>query len=281
MLRERFCPKLSDGALPRNKSQNGNPMNLLSEPSGQRKKGDMPITGSNKTIEVVIKFKVWGNLRFLSHAETLKVFQRACARAGIKTAYSQGFNPRPKLSLPLPRSVGVESDDELLCLRLQGRQATNRQSASSEPSFDAERFKARLSGQLPDGFELLSVGVAKAKASFEPSAATYVLAVRREYLNEKLKSRIKHLLASESLNLQRRIEAKSSKFKIRNLKFKEVDVRPFLKSIQLNGRNIVVECKISSAGSIRIDEISELLELDVEKLAEPIRRTRVQWQLSS
>ena len=281
MPRGRFCLKLFDEAPSRNKSQNSNPMNLLSEPGGQRKKGDMPITGSNKTIEVVIKFKVWGNLRFLSHAETLKVFQRACARAGIKTAYSQGFNPRPKLSLPLPRSVGVESDDELLCLRLQGRQATDKQSTASEPPFDAERFKARLSGQLPDGFELLSVGVAKAKASFEPSAATYVLAVRREYLNEKLKSRIKHLLASESLNLQRRIDPKSSKFKIRNLKFKKVNVRPFLKSIQLNGRNIVVECKISSAGSIRIDEISELLELDVEKLAEPIRRTRVQWQLSS
>ena len=241
----------------------------------------MPITISNETIEVVIKFKVRGNLRFLSHAETLKVFQRACARGGIKTAYSQGFNPRPKLSLPLPRSVGVESDDELLCLRLQNRQATDKQSASSEPSFDAERFKAGLSGQLPDGFKLVSVRVENAKTSFEPSAATYVLAVRQEYLNEKLKSRIKHLLASESLNLQRRIDPKSSKFKIRNLKFKEVDVRPFLKSIQLNGKNILVECKISPAGSIRIDEILEMLELDVGKLVAPIRRTRVQWRLSS
>jgi len=99
-----------------------------------------------------------------------------------------------------------------------------------------------------------------------------VFAVRREYLNAKLNAAIKRLLASESLNLQRRIDAKSSKFK-------NVDVRPFLKSIEFdNNRGIVVECKISSAGTIRVEEILKLLELDVEKLAMPIRRTSVQWQ---
>ena len=68
---------------------------------------------------LVIKFKIGGNLRFLSHAQTLMVFRRACIRAGIKIQYSQGFNPRPRLSLPLPRPVGVASDDELLCLRVR------------------------------------------------------------------------------------------------------------------------------------------------------------------
>ena len=223
---------------------------------------------------VLIKFKVRGNLRFLSHAETVKVFQRACVRAGIETAYSQGFNPRPKLSLPLPRSVGVESDDDLLCLRVPC--APNELRETNHES----RIKARLSGQLPEGCQLLTVDVAKAKASFEASGATYVLAVRQEYLNEKLKTTIKRLLASENLNLQRRIHKKNSKFKIQNSKFKNVDVRPFLKSIEFDDRDIVVECKISSAGSIRVEEILKLLELDVEKLTAPIRRTSIKWQVS-
>jgi len=51
-----------------------------------------------------------------------------------------------------------------------------------------------------------------------------------------------------------------------------------LKSIVLKDRCIVVECKISSAGSIRVEEILNLLELDVENLAAPIRRTSVRWQ---
>ena len=209
---------------------------------------------------MLIKFKVRGNLRFLSHAETVKVFQRACVRAGIKTAYRRGFNPRPKLSLPLPRSVGVESDDELLCLRVE----------TSASPFNTKRFKAKLSCQLPEGFELLTVSAAPAPLG--ASAATYVLSVRQEYLNEKLKTRIKRLLASESLNLQRRIDARGNTH--------NVDVRGFLKSIEAYENNVLVECKISSTGSIRVDEILELLELDVEKLTAPIRRTSVKWQES-
>ena len=70
-----------------------------------------------QNMSVIVKFGIKGNLRFLSHAETIRLFERACVRAGIKLVYSQGFNPHPKLSLPLPRTVGVESDDDLLYLR--------------------------------------------------------------------------------------------------------------------------------------------------------------------
>lgn len=219
---------------------------------------------------VPIKFKVRGNLRFLSHAETVRVFQRACVRAGIKVLYSEGFNPRPKLSLPLPRSVGIEVDDDLLCLQIEKNTEAQEYKSTSDL---CTSVKIRLSEQLPDGFELLTAGPAKAKTSIQPCLAAYVLAVREEYLNEKLKSRIKRLLASENLNLQRRMGPKNSRFK-------NIDVRPFLKSIELDDTGIAVECKISLAGSIRVDEILELLELDYGMLSAPIRRTRVQWQVS-
>ena len=226
---------------------------------------------SNETILLVIKFRISGSLRFLSHAETVKVFQRACVRAGIKVRHSQGFNPRPKLSLPLPRSVGVESDDDLLCLRC---------SMLDTRSDFCDLVKDELSRQLPEGCELLSVSVMEANTSFQPSGATYVLTLQPEYLNENLNATIKRLLASEILNLQRPIDIKDSRPRTQDQRLKSVDVRGFLKSIELNGRSITVECNISSSGSIRVDEILKLLELDVEKLAAPIRRTNVQWQVS-
>lgn len=208
-----------------------------------------------------------GNLRFLSHAETLSFFQRACVRAGIGIQYSQGFNPRPKLSLPLPRPVGVESDDELLCLRVTVN--PNEPRITSHES----RIKDKLSAQLPEGCELLSVSVARAGRSFQPSSATYMLAVKAEYINDKLKATIECLLASENLNVQRLTGAKHSKIK-------KLDVRLFLKSIKLDNRDIIVKCNISFAGSIRVDEILRLLELDEGKLASPVRRTKVQWQVN-
>ena len=209
---------------------------------------------------MAVGFKVGGNMRFLSHAETVNVFQRACVRAGIKMQYSQGFNPRPRLSLPLPRSVGVESDDELLCLRV----------AASD--FDAEEFKRRLSAQLPEGCELLRVDVTKGKTAFSARLATYVLTVRGEYSNEKLKTNIRDLLARESLAIERQINAKGS--------VRTVDVRGFLKSVEFDDSSgiVTVECEISPAGTIRVDEILKLLELDVKDLAAPIRRAKVQWE---
>lgn len=222
---------------------------------------------SKETILLVIKFKIGGSLRFLSHAETLKLFQRACVRAGIDMQYSQGFNPRPKLSLPLPRTVGVASDDDILCLRasrdLNGQRVTEYES----------RIRAGLAGQLPGGCELLSVEVAKENTSYQPTSATYILPLRPEYINGEQKSRIERLLERDSCNLQRRIDAKKARFK-------NVDVRPFLKSIEMVDSEIVVECKISPEGTIRVDEILELLELDTEDLTGPIKRTNVKWLVS-
>ncbi len=239
----------------------------------KRFEGDTHIEVSNETIMLVIRFRVEGGLRFLSHAQTLSVFQRACIRAGIEIRYSQGFNPRPRLSLPLPRPVGVASDDEILCLRI-------RKSTSQHQDCVSMQVHNSISAQLPQGLELLSVSVVNASTSFQPCAATYVLVVRQEYVNEELKAAIKRLLASESLCIQRRIIKKKSRNAPRRPTVKNIDVRGFLESIALDPDGIIVECKITPAGSIRIEEIFRLLELDVEKLALPVRRTSVRWKCS-
>jgi radical SAM-linked protein len=224
----------------------------------------MHIAATKETMLLVIKFKISGTIRFLSHAEMLRVFQRACVRAGIGVLYSHGFNPRPKISLPLPRPVGVESDNELLCIR------TTLDPDLLQASNNESRIKTELSAQLPEGCELISVNTTQTGTSFQPRSATYVFTVLPEHLNEGLSTRIDRLTASESLNIRRQIKEKSG--------FKNINVRKFLKSIKLDNRDIIVECNISSAGSIRTEEILRLLELDEAKLASPIRRTNVQWQ---
>jgi radical SAM-linked protein len=207
---------------------------------------------------VLIKFRVQGVLRFISHAEMLKVFQRACARAGLKIQHSQGFNPHPKLSLPLPRPVGVESDDELLCIRMN-------------ENLNESQIKTMLSAQLPEGCELLSVSFTQTTKSVQPFAVTYLVPVRPECINDKLRARVENLLASESLVIERRTDAKKSKIKM-------LDVRPFLESIKFDNKSIVVGCRVTTAGSVRVEEILELLEIGVEELAAPVRRTNLQWQ---
>ena len=55
-----------------------------------------------------VKYEVKGHLSFLSHLEMMRLWQRALLRSGLPIAWSQGFNPRPKLSLGPAKGVGIE-----------------------------------------------------------------------------------------------------------------------------------------------------------------------------
>ncbi len=63
-------------------------------------------------------FQKMGDLRFLSHLEVMKALSRALRRAQVPMAYSQGYNPQPKLSFALALPVGVEGWQELADLDL-------------------------------------------------------------------------------------------------------------------------------------------------------------------
>lgn len=65
-------------------------------------------------------FEKTGNAVWISHLDLMRLFQRAFRRAGLPLTHSQGFNPRPSVSIALPLSVGVESMCELLDFQLDG-----------------------------------------------------------------------------------------------------------------------------------------------------------------
>jgi len=65
-----------------------------------------------------ILFEKTGNAVWISHLDLMRLFQRAFKRAGLPLKHTQGFNPRPSVSIALPLSVGVESKCELLDFEL-------------------------------------------------------------------------------------------------------------------------------------------------------------------
>lgn len=65
-------------------------------------------------------FEKTGNAVWVSHLDLMRLFQRAFKRAGLPLTHTQGFNPRPSVSIALPLSVGVESVCELLDFTLDG-----------------------------------------------------------------------------------------------------------------------------------------------------------------
>lgn len=65
-------------------------------------------------------FEKTGSAVWMSHLDLMRVFQRAFKRAGLPLKHTQGYNPRPSVSIALPLSVGIDSVCELLDFDLDG-----------------------------------------------------------------------------------------------------------------------------------------------------------------
>lgn len=65
-----------------------------------------------------LSFSKTGDAQFISHLDLMRLFSRVWRRAELPLAYSEGFNPHPKMSIGLPLSVGVTSSFELLDVEL-------------------------------------------------------------------------------------------------------------------------------------------------------------------
>jgi len=90
-------------------------------------------------------FEKTGNAIWISHLDLMRLFQRAFKRAGLPLTHSQGFNPRPSVSIALPLSVGVESVCELLDFELDGE------------TVPCEEICSRLNAALVTGVRVLQV----------------------------------------------------------------------------------------------------------------------------
>lgn len=90
-------------------------------------------------------FEKTGSAVYISHLDLMRVFQRAFQRAGLHLTHTQGFNPRPSVSIALPLSLGIESRCELLDFDLEGEL----------PS--CEEITARLNAALISGVRILKV----------------------------------------------------------------------------------------------------------------------------
>ena len=67
-------------------------------------------------------FSKQGEAVWISHLDLMRLFQRAFKRAGLPLTHTQGYNPRPSVSIAMPLSVGTESLCELLDFELEGEE---------------------------------------------------------------------------------------------------------------------------------------------------------------
>jgi radical SAM-linked protein len=93
---------------------------------------------------LVVRYAKRGKMRFASHRDVARVFERGVRRAGLPIAYSAGFTPHPRISYAGGAPTGVASEAEYLSLALTSRQA-------------AAQVRERLNATLPDGIDVIDV----------------------------------------------------------------------------------------------------------------------------
>ena len=139
-----------------------------------------------------IRFSRGQEIKFISHLDVMRLWQRALIRAGISLAYSEGFNPHPRMSLAAPLAVGVTSEAELMDITL---------TRFVSPHF----FTSAVGQQLPPGTEILQAyPVAPTLPSLQSQVryAEYKVEVETEKGQKDLKSALTSLLSLKSLPWQ-------------------------------------------------------------------------------
>ena len=101
-------------------------------------------------MKYVIRFKKTGVICYTSHLDIMKVFKRSFKRAGIRLAYSQGFNPHPKMGFAQPLSLGYESLDEYIEFE-----------TAEYETITADEILEKMRSLMPEGLELLSIDEAR------------------------------------------------------------------------------------------------------------------------
>ena len=93
-------------------------------------------------MKLEILFCKKGILRYISHLDIVRLFQRAVRRAGLSVAMSQGFSPYYRISFGNALKLGVESEGE-------------KAEFSLEKWIEPEEFKSRLNEKLPEGIKVV------------------------------------------------------------------------------------------------------------------------------
>lgn len=201
---------------------------------------------------VRIRFSKQGDVRFISHHDLMRVFERALRRAELPFAASEGYNPRPRLSFPIPLSVGHTGHSEVVDVGLR-------------EWIRPDKVRHQLQAELPEGIGIVSVEIMRLNPNRRPRELAYRIPLLPSHslAHEEVRS----VLESESVLVQR----------VRHGKAKSVEVRRFIKAIRLDGGSVRMLLRFTDEGTARPEEVMHALGcrpgLDYRKSA--IERTNV------
>ncbi len=194
-----------------------------------------------------IRFCRGEEIKFISHLDLMRLWQRALHRAGVSLAYSEGFTPHPRISLAAPLAVGITSETELMDIFCTGWVS---------PHF----LTTAVSQQLPRGIELLQVyPIAPTMPSLQSQVryAEYKVEVETEKGQQDVETTLANLLSLKHLPWQHR----------RDTGLRHYDLRALIDDLWLidwhsGYTTIGMRLRCDSGGTGRPEQVITALDFD-------------------
>ncbi len=159
-------------------------------------------------------------LRYVSHLDTQLVWERTLRRAGIPLAYSQGFNPRPRLHLASALPLGFLSRCEITDLWLE--------LPPGSPTPEMNDLVQSVQASAPPGLEILRgefVPLQEPALQTQVQSAEYLAAPMDPVDSGALEQAVSQALAAETLPRERKGKPGQPG--------KAYDLRPLIEALEL------------------------------------------------
>ncbi len=176
-----------------------------------------------------IKYSKTGDNIFIGHLDLIRVWERALRRTDLPVAYSEGYNPRQKMSFGPPLSLGIASVCELFDL-------------FTERWTNPDLAKEELNKVLPPGIEII-----EAKNTFS-GLASLTAAIKTAVYTAECGTDVSPLI--ERIKGSKEIQVKR--------KEKLINIRPMIEDITFKDGKINIAVQCSGLGTLRGDEIRGL-----------------------
>jgi radical SAM-linked protein len=154
-----------------------------------------------------VRFRRGEEVKYITHLDLMRLWERALRRAEVPLVYSEGHTPRPRLSLAVPLAVGVTSSAELMEVFLTRRVALR-------------DFIRSVTAQLSAGIEVLEVvevGLGLPSLQSEVRWARYRVEGPLNGAHEDVRSAVSRFLAADSIPWEHMREREVRRYDIRAL----------------------------------------------------------------
>ncbi len=198
---------------------------------------------------VRLKYRKGETVRFTSHLDVVRIFERAFRRAGVNLAYSQGFHPHPKIAYSPPLPVGYTSSSEYLDVQY-----------FREHSQDLVRSVNRV---LPKGLEFIkSVPLLAKQRSLSAmiNLSEYRVILPKSFDQSYLNKSINEYLGRDEIIVDR-VKANATV---------SLDIRPYIESIETGKENDTLHITVNfdQGRTARVSEILDgMLNLTEDEIA--------------